>query len=116
MEDLCKRKEVCLLGLEDDVVAVVLIPIPERDFDPTEVAVSWKVLSDLGHQVRFATPTATAAQGDILMVTGRGLDPWGFMPGISRLVGIGRVLRADARARAAYDELLRLPAFLSLFL
>jgi putative intracellular protease/amidase len=86
-------------------VASVLIPIPERDFDPTEVAVSWKVLSDLGHQVRFATPNATPAQGDDLMVTGRGLDPWGFIPGVSHLVGIGRVLRADARGRAAYAEL-----------
>jgi putative intracellular protease/amidase len=86
-------------------VASVLIPIPERDFDPTEVAVSWKVLSDLGHHVRFATPNATPAQGDDLMVTGRGLDPWGFIPGVSHLVGIGRVLRADARGRAAYAEL-----------
>ncbi|HEY1987908.1 MAG TPA: type 1 glutamine amidotransferase domain-containing protein [Acidimicrobiales bacterium] len=86
-------------------MASVLIPIPERDFDPTEVAVSWKVLSDLGHQVRFATPNATPAQGDDLMVTGRGLDPWGFIPGVSHLVGIGRVLRADARGRAAYAEL-----------
>lgn len=92
-------------------MAAVLIPIPERDFDPTEVAVSWKVLSDLGHQVRFATPNARPAQGDELMVTGRGLDPWGFIPGVSRLVGIGRVLRADARGRAAYVDLLRSPAF-----
>jgi putative intracellular protease/amidase len=94
-------------------VAGVLIPIPERDFDPTEVAVSWKVLSDLGHQVRFATPDGTAAQADDLMVTGRGLDPWGFIPGLSHLVGIGRILRADARGRAAYAELLRSPAFSS---
>ncbi|MGH9098082.1 MAG: type 1 glutamine amidotransferase domain-containing protein [Acidimicrobiales bacterium] len=92
-------------------MAVVLIPIPERDFDPTEVAVSWRVLSDLGHQVRFATPNATPARGDELMVTGRGLDPWGFVPGLSLLVGIGRVLRADARGRAAYAELLESPAF-----
>jgi putative intracellular protease/amidase len=92
-------------------VAAVLIPIPERDFDPTEVAVSWKVLSDLGHQVRFATPNGTAAEADDLMVTGRGLDPWGFIPGLSHLVGIGRVLRADAVGRAAYGELLRAPAF-----
>ena len=92
-------------------MAAVLIPIPERDFDPTEVAVSWKVLGQLGHQVRFATPNGTAAQADDLMVTGRGLDPWGFIPGLSRLVGIGRVLRADARGREAYGELLRSPAF-----
>ncbi len=94
-------------------MAVVLIPVPERDFDPTEVAVSWKVLSDLGHEVRFATPTGTPALGDELMVTGRGLDPWGFVPGLSHVVGIGRVLRADARGRAAYAELVRAPAFLS---
>lgn len=92
-------------------MAAVLIPIPECDFDPTEVAVSWRVLSDLGHHVRFATPNAKPARGDDLMVTGRGLDPWGFIPGVSRLVGIGRVLRADPRGRAAYDQLLRSPAF-----
>lgn len=94
------------------MVAVVLIPLPIRDFDPTEVAVSWKVLSDLGHEVRFATPTAAPAQADDLMVTGRGLDPWGFIPGLSHLVGVGRVLRADRRGRTAYDDLVRAPAFL----
>jgi putative intracellular protease/amidase len=93
-------------------VAVVLIPVPELDFDPTEVAVSWKVLSDLGHEVSFSTPDATRGRGDDLMVTGRGLDFWGFVPGLSHLVGIGRLLRADADGRAAYDELLRSPAFL----
>ena len=96
-----------------ELVAVVLIPLPELDFDPTEVGVSWKVLSELGHEVRFATPRAQLARGDDLMVTGHGLDPWGFLPGISRLVGIGRILRADERGRAAYDELLRTPAFSS---
>ncbi len=84
----------------------VLIPIPERDFDPTEVAVSWKVLSELGHEVRFATPDGRAAHGDELMVTGEGLDLWSFIPGLSRLVGVGRVLRADAHGRAAYADLL----------
>jgi len=92
-------------------VSVVLMPIPALDFDPTEVAVSWKVLSGLGHEVLFATPTAAPARGDELMVTGRGLDPWGFLPGASRLVGIGRVLRADRRGRAAYGELVRAPNF-----
>src|SRR5207344_2288756 len=37
-------------------VANVLIPIPNRNFDPTEVAVSWSVLRRLGHSVVFATP------------------------------------------------------------
>ena len=31
-------------------MARVLIPIPRRDFDPTEVAVSWEVLTGLGHE------------------------------------------------------------------
>ncbi|MGD0882427.1 MAG: type 1 glutamine amidotransferase domain-containing protein [Acidimicrobiales bacterium] len=92
-------------------MAVVLIPLPALDVDPTEAAVSWRVLTDLGHRVRFATPTGVPARADQLMVTGRGLDPWGFVPGVSHLVGIGRVLRADRRGRSAYRELLRDPAF-----
>ncbi|HEX3842584.1 MAG TPA: type 1 glutamine amidotransferase domain-containing protein [Acidimicrobiales bacterium] len=92
-------------------MAAILIAIPELDFDPTEVAVSWKVLSDLGHDVRFATPEAAPARADELMVTGQGLDPWGFLPGLSQLVGVGRFLRADTVGRSAYAELLRAPAF-----
>jgi len=94
---------------QDGSVAVVLIPLPAQDFDPTEVAVSWKVLSSLGHEVRFATPAATPAEGDALMVTGQGLDPWSPVPGLARFVGIGRLLAADGRARAAYDELVSAP-------
>ena len=33
----------------------VLMAIGERDFDPTEVAVPWKVLSNAGVQVHFGT-------------------------------------------------------------
>ena len=36
-------------------VATVLIPIPGEDFDPTEVAVSWQVLTGQGHAVVFST-------------------------------------------------------------
>ncbi|MGD0393337.1 MAG: type 1 glutamine amidotransferase domain-containing protein [Acidimicrobiales bacterium] len=93
-------------------MATVLMPLPELDFDPTEVAVSWKVLSDLGHRVRFATPTGRPGRGDDLMLTGRGLDPWGFLPGVSHLVVVGRFLRADSRGRSAYEEMLRAPEFL----
>ena len=34
----------------------VLIPLPERDFDPSEAAISWRVLTDAGIDVKFATP------------------------------------------------------------
>jgi len=81
------------------------MPLPDTDFDPTEVAVSWKVLVGQGHEVRFATASGNAGRGDEPMVNGRGLDPWGFVPGVSRLVAVGRVLRADQRGRDAYRAL-----------
>jgi putative intracellular protease/amidase len=89
----------------------VLIPIPRRDFDPSEVAVSRQVLSALGHDVLFATPNGLLAQADELMLTGEGLDPWGFLPGVRRIVGIGRLLRADAQGRNAFQQLERSAAF-----
>ena len=33
----------------------VLVPLPDQDFDTTEVAVPWRVLCDHGHEVVFAT-------------------------------------------------------------
>jgi putative intracellular protease/amidase len=33
----------------------VLLPLPDRDFDPTEVAVPWHVLTEAGNEVVFAT-------------------------------------------------------------
>lgn len=92
-------------------MATVLMPIPALDFDPTEVAVTWQVLSDAGHQVVFATPSGQVGRADDLMVTGRGLDPWGAVPGLRRVVVVGRALRARADARRAYDALRRDPAF-----
>ena len=94
-------------------MAEVLIPLPDRDADPTEVAVSWRVLTDAGHTVRFATSSGAPARTDEMMVTGRGLDPWGFVPGLSHLVGVGRVLRADAHGRSAHAALVADPAFRS---
>ena len=93
-------------------MATVLIPLPDGDFDPTEAGVSWQVLVRSGHRVQFATPSGHPARGDDLMLTGRGLDPWGFLPGLSHLVGVGRVLRADDRARSAYAEMVRSVEFL----
>lgn len=36
-------------------MATVLIPVPDHDFDVTEVAVPWHVLRNAGHEVVFAT-------------------------------------------------------------
>jgi len=88
-------------------VATVLLPVPRLDFDPSEVAVSWKVLTQLGHRVVFATPDGGVARGDGLMLSGQGLDIWGWIPGARRIVAVGRALRADRAARAAYEEMER---------
>ena len=85
----------------------IIMPIPSHDFDPTEVAVSWTVLRDAGHQVFFATPDGAPGQADPLMLSGEGLDVWGFIPLLRKLRLIGLMLRAQRPARIAYAELLR---------
>ena len=89
----------------------VLMPLPRRDFDPSEAAVGWKVLAAAGHAVAFATPDGRTAVADPVMVSGIGLDCWSRGPGLRRLIVIGRLLRADRRARAAHRELVEDAAF-----
>jgi putative intracellular protease/amidase len=86
-------------------MARVLMPIPSRDFDPSEVAISWRVLTDAGHHVSFATPDGRPGVADDLMLDGRGLDPWGWIPGLRALPLIGLLLRANRDARHAYAAL-----------
>jgi putative intracellular protease/amidase len=85
----------------------VLIPLPARDFDPTEAAVSWTVLRDAGHDVVFATPVGARAACDAVMISGEGLDPWGWIPVVKKIRLMGLVLRANRTARTAYHELER---------
>jgi len=94
-------------------MAKVLIPIPARDFDPTEAAVSWSVLKRLGHTVTFATPDGQPGRADDMMVTGEGLDSWGFVPGLKHFTVIGRLMRANADARRDYAAMLEDPAYKS---
>ncbi len=90
----------------------VLIAIPSQDFDPTEVAVSWQVLKQAGHELCFATPDGQRGYADPIMLSGEGLDPWGFIPGLRKLRLIGLSLRAQGGARQAYRELERDANFL----
>ena len=92
-------------------MARVLFPIPRRDLDPTEVAISWTVLTALGHTVRFATPDGRPGEGDAIMLDGIGLDPWSLVPGLRRLRLIGLVLRANRDARRTYSEMIQDQAF-----
>jgi len=54
----------------------ILIPLPTYGFDPTEVAIPWKVLTEAGKDVVFATPDGTEGTPDAIMVTGKGLGIW----------------------------------------
>lgn len=80
-------------------MATILVPLPATDFDPTEVAVPWQILSAAGHALRFATPDGQPASADPRMVTGAGLGP------------LAPVLRADGNGRAAYAALIASAAF-----
>ncbi len=47
------------------------MPLPDRDFDVTEVAVPWRLLTGGGHEVVFATERAgTSAAADPRLLTG----------------------------------------------
>jgi putative intracellular protease/amidase len=77
-------------------MARVLLPLPDRDFDVTEVAVPWKLLRDAGHEVVFATQTGAVAAADPLLLSG---------------VLFG-TLGAAEEAKAFYAEMLQSAEFL----
>jgi putative intracellular protease/amidase len=89
----------------------VLIPIPDRDFDPTEVAISWQVLRANGHRIVFSTQSGSPGVADDIMVTGRGLDFWSAIPGLGAITIVGRMLRANKDARRAYHDMLQSPEY-----
>ena len=90
----------------------IIIPLPSHDFDPTEVSISWKVLTDAGFQVTFATENGKRGHCDPLMISGEGLDPWGWIPVLKKVRLIGLFLRGNKAARTAYQQLENDTAFL----
>ncbi len=78
-------------------MATVLFPLPDRDFDLTEVSVPWKLLREAGHDVVFATEAGATPACDPLLLTG---------------VVFGK-LGAHAEPIAFYRELERSPEFVA---
>lgn len=89
----------------------VLMPLPRRDYDPTEAGVAHAAIRAAGHDVVFATPDGAPAQADPLMLHGEGFDFWGRVPGLRRVKLVGLFLRADARGRAAHAAMVADPAY-----
>ena len=59
----------------------------------------------------FATPDGVPGAADEMMLTGRGLDFWGALPGLRNFTMVGALLRANASARSAYAEMTHSSAF-----
>ncbi len=51
-------------------MAKILMPLPDRDFDVTEAAVPWKLFTEAGHEVVFATENGDAAAADPRLIDG----------------------------------------------
>ncbi|NUP05032.1 MAG: thiamine biosynthesis protein ThiJ [Polyangiaceae bacterium] len=75
--------------------ARVLIPLPDHDFDTTEVAVPWRILTRADIEVVFATERGAPAACDPLLLSG---------------VVFGK-LGAEPEAKALYEALTKTAAF-----
>jgi protease I len=80
-------------------MATILMPLPSRDFDPSEAGIPWRVLSGRGHRFVIATPDGEPGEADPRMVTGQGLGL------------LAPVLKADRNGLAAYEALRASPEF-----
>ena len=92
-------------------MARILMPLPACDYDPTEAAISWKILHDKGHEITFATPDGKASAADEIILTGRGLDVWSNLPLIGAVQCLGMFIRASKTARKAHQEMEETPAY-----
>jgi len=53
----------------------ILMPLPDRDFDPTECALAWKILKeDYKYEVDFATENGATPKCDQITLKGEGLN------------------------------------------
>ena len=84
---------------DSEPMAKILMPLPARDFDPTETGVPWHVLTERGHHIVFATPEGQVGEADPLMVTGKGLGL------------LAPFLRANADGQSAYAAMAASAAF-----
>ncbi|MFE2585443.1 type 1 glutamine amidotransferase domain-containing protein [Streptomyces sp. NPDC059378] len=92
----------------------ILMPVPDRDFDVTEVAVPWRVLTEAGHQVVIATErggTQPAADprlltGVLLGQLGAAQEPRDFYEQLSRSYEFSNTIAWAGIDVTAYDGLL----------
>ncbi len=83
------------------------MPLPSCDFDPTESAVPWRVLTGAGHEVLFATPAGEPAVADEVVIRGPLGAISGAMKATRDAVSIYRDMQEDAAFRSPirWDEM-----------
>jgi len=79
----------------------VLLPVPTYGFDPTEVAIPWKIISEKDIEIVFITPDGKKASADRRMLNGDDLGIW------------KSVLRARQDAVDAFDEMEKSDSFVN---
>ena len=79
----------------------LLIPVPTKQFDPSEVTIPWKILTANKVSITFATPTGSPATCDQIMLTGKGL---GLFSGI---------LACTQEVKVNYEEMSQSEQFLN---
>jgi putative intracellular protease/amidase len=57
-------------GGQDSMAKKVIIPLPDKDFDTTEVSIPWKHFIEAGLKVTFSTETGHVGQTDRRLLTG----------------------------------------------
>ncbi|HEY6411372.1 MAG TPA: type 1 glutamine amidotransferase domain-containing protein, partial [Ktedonobacteraceae bacterium] len=57
-------------GGKEAMAKQVIIPLPDRDFDTTEVSIPWKYFVEAGLQVTFSTEAGQMGQTDPRLLTG----------------------------------------------
>jgi putative intracellular protease/amidase len=90
------------------------VPLPDRDFDVTEVSVPWKTLTALGHEVVFATEGGSAPPAaDPLLLSGvlfgklgAEPEPKAFYRELEKSQAFQRPIRWGDLEPADYDALL----------
>jgi protease I len=78
---------------------MILMPIPENDFDPSETSIPWRILKENQIEIEFATPNGSPGNADPKMLTGETL-------GILK-----PALMAGKDARSDYAEMIQDPKF-----
>jgi putative intracellular protease/amidase len=113
----CKEEAVYMMHSKCKIRGMskrVLIPLPDRDFDPTEVAVPWRLLTRAGHTVVFATETGGARPacdpklltGVIFGKLGAAPEPKQFYREMEEAPELSSPISYDAIDPAAFDALL----------